>query len=179
MERKKKKIKVHGLISLYETSAVGIGAYPDAHLSHNSFSLCKALTTQNSPSSMFYREIGELNKKEVIMEETEETKTEESEVTETPETKKTSEEESTEKTSEEETSEESEDSSETEETEKSVKAELAKAISELAKQLKTERGLVEKENKIEMTKKALSEMSLGELAVMQKDSNGHRLFSTF
>ncbi len=41
---KKKKIKIWGKIKLFETSAVGIAAYPDAHLSMNEFSLVKALS---------------------------------------------------------------------------------------------------------------------------------------
>ena len=46
MENKKKmkRVKVWGKLRLYETSAVGIPAYPDAHASAGSFSLIKALS---------------------------------------------------------------------------------------------------------------------------------------
>ncbi len=40
----KRRVKVWNKIRLYETSAVGIPAYPDAHASVDSFSLVKALS---------------------------------------------------------------------------------------------------------------------------------------
>ena len=42
----KRKIKVWGKLKIYEASAVGIPAYPDAHASINSFSLIKSLSTK-------------------------------------------------------------------------------------------------------------------------------------
>jgi len=39
----KRRVKVWGKMNLYETSVVGIPAYPDAHSSVESFSLVKAL----------------------------------------------------------------------------------------------------------------------------------------
>lgn len=38
----KRKIKVHGKIKIFETSAVGIPAYPNAHASAEDFSLIKS-----------------------------------------------------------------------------------------------------------------------------------------
>ena len=40
----KRKIKVWGKLKLYEASAVGIPAYPDAHANASSFSLIKSLS---------------------------------------------------------------------------------------------------------------------------------------
>jgi hypothetical protein len=40
----KRKVKVYGRLRLFETSCVGIPAYPDAHMSSDSFSLTKSVS---------------------------------------------------------------------------------------------------------------------------------------
>lgn len=153
--KRKKKVRVWGKINLFETSAVGIAAYPDAHLSHNEFSLIKALSESGD----------ELNKGEHLMPEEETPKAEET-VEETKE--ETTEEETTEepeKVEEEESSEE-----EPEETEKKVEPVTLKDISKMIgdavkdamKAATPERGLVIDENSV---KKELESKSLGEIAM--------------
>lgn len=53
----KRRVKVWNKIRLYETSAVGIPAYPDAHAAVGTFSLVKALSNANlRPNSGFVEE---------------------------------------------------------------------------------------------------------------------------
>jgi hypothetical protein len=131
-----RKIKVYGKIKLYETSAVGIPAYPDAHASIESFSLIKALQGIQSGFVEEANDIsGELNG-ENEMDET-------ISPTEVAETK-------------------SETPVEVEEKKSDISEMIAKAIAQGVKEgldeLKTERGLVEKQ----IPEKA---KSLGELAI--------------
>ncbi len=67
---KKKKIKIWGKIKLYETSAVGIAAYPDAHLSADSFSLIKALSESGDQLNLEIDDI--MEKDENVQDESEE-----------------------------------------------------------------------------------------------------------
>jgi len=149
----KKKIRVWGKIRLFEASAVGIAAYPDAHLSARDFSLCKALHHT------------QINKKEEEMAEEEQTTQEAPQET-TEEPKETSEtsEESSEETSEVSEKETTEESTETEKSisdDKLVSA-LTKAFKEAIKDLEPKRGLVSKEENVKDT---ISKMSTGELAL--------------
>jgi len=172
-----KKPKKYRKINLFETSVVGIGAYPDAHLSLNedSFSLIKALGLSNVPGTGAYKE-DELNMENEVMEEEVETTPEAPETTEEPTEESTDEPEAEEPASEE----AEEPAEESQEAEKSVKAELAKAINALAKQLEKSRGLVAEDEDEEVAlKKKLDSMTLGELACATKDSMGRPLFSNF
>ncbi len=174
-----KRKKIFGKVNLFETSVVGIGSYPDAHLSLDdaSFSLVKALTLADVPGTGVYKD--ELNlENEVMEEEVVETPTEVAEVETTDEPKA---EEANESSVEETVEEEASAEETTEEAEKSVEVVLAKAIDKLAKELATKRGLVAKEEEDPEValKKKLDGMSLGELACMQKDSLGRPLFGNW
>jgi hypothetical protein len=137
----KRKIKVWGKLRLYETSAVGIPAYPDAHASFSSFSLIKSISNA-SLKTRFTGETedidDELNlnggKGETMEEETKSQKSENVEIVKTIETKQI-------------------DVSEI------VKA-IKEALKDGLKELENERGLVEKQ---EPQKK----LSLGEMAIKQ------------
>lgn len=137
----KRKIKVWGKLRLYETSAVGIPAYPDAHASISSFSLIKALTSSKFRGKTdFVGETEDMGEQLNLEEE-----------------KETMEEQSQEKSIQVETE------TEIEETKKVDLLEIVKAIKEALKdgleELETERGFVEKQ-----TPKV---KSLGELAIEQ------------
>lgn len=142
----KRKIRVHGKVKLYETSAVGLPAYPDAHASVDSFSLIKTLS--NASLRTGFVEEGEnieeaetpqlnLEEKEAMVENTES-------VPETTEKKV----------------DETEKKVETE-TKANVPSDIAKAIADGIKagfkELETERGLVEKQKPV---KKSLGEMAI-------------------
>ena len=175
-----KNPKRYGKINLFETSVVGIAAYPDAHLSldEDSFSLIKALGLADVPGTGAYKD--ELNLENEVMEEevetttapVEETATEE-ETTDAPEAEETTE---AEAQGAEAPAEEPAES----EAEKSVNVEMAKAIKLLANELQKSRGLIaEEEDQEAALKKKLDGMSLGELACVTKDSMGRTLFSNF
>jgi len=176
-----KKPKRYRKINLFETSVVGIGAYPDAHLSldEESFSLIKALGLADVPGTGAYKE-DELNLENEVMEEEVET---------TPEATETPVEETTEEPTdapeaetpaEEPAEAPAEEAAEPEEAEKSANVQMAKAITLLANELKKSRGLVDDEEPEEVAlKKKLDGMSLGELACMTKDGLGRPLFSNF
>lgn len=146
---KKKKIKIWGKINLFETSAVGIASYPDAHLSANLFSLIKALSES---SDQLNREIDDMEKQEEIQDEKAPEESEES-----PEA--------------EEKKEESEAEEEKEESEKSkpitiddIQKVVDGAVAKAIKGSETERGLVLTEDQV---LKELETKSIGELAIMQ------------
>jgi hypothetical protein len=122
-----KRVKIWNKIKLYETSAVGIPAYPDAHASAGSFSLVKALS--NASLKGFVEEGEEISDDQLNLTEEKETMEENSQVEKVAEVK-------VEKT---ETA-----------LEKSVDMSLiVKAIKDGLKdglkELETERGLVEKQ----------------------------------
>jgi hypothetical protein len=142
----KRRIKVWGKFNLYEASAVGLPAYPDAHARADSFSLVKSLT--NASLKTGFVEEGETMKPTKVDElNYEEEKEAMVENTEVPTEKKVDE--TTEKKVETEKSEDSLD--------------IAKAIAEGIKlglkELEIERGVVEKQ----VPKKK----SIGEMAVEQ------------
>jgi len=150
-EKKKRKIRVWGKINLLETSAVGIPAYPFAHL-NTSCSLVKSLAKAMDGVS------DELNGENTRMEPDEE-KPEEPEKA--PEVEPEEDSGSESETSEEEKKPEPE-------AEKSIDATkmLAKALKSALTEIQTERGLVSSEDSMEKVKKALKEKSTGELAIM-------------
>jgi len=138
----KRKVKVWNKIKLYETSVVGIPAYPDAHASVESFSLVKALS--NTSLKGFVEEANEISNAQLNLGEvknTMEKETEKQEVT---------------------TSEVSEKNTKAE-PEKPVDMSevVAKAIKdglkEAMEKLETERGLVAKQ---EVKQKSIGEMAL-------------------
>ena len=150
---KKKKIKIWGKIKLFETSAVGIAAYPDAHLSANSFSLIKAL----SESSDQLNGETDIMKKDEEVETPEEPKPEEPEKKEEPEAPK-------------EPEKEPEKPEEPKEPEKAgpltiddLQKVVDKAMEKAMKGSETERGLVFTEDE---ALKELKDKSIGELAMM-------------
>ena len=141
-------------MNLYETSVVGIPAYPDAHSSVESFSLVKALSHASLKSD--FVEEGAVIGDELNLTEEKETMEEE---TSQPAEEKVKEE-AVEPTEEVETTEETETEPEAEK--KSDMSEvIAKAIKEGIKdglkELETERGLVEKQTP---TVKSLGEMAI-------------------
>jgi len=148
----KRKIKVWNKLRIYETSAVGIPAYPDAHASAESFSLIKALTNASLHRDTGFAEEGE-NISQVNLEEKEAMVEENDPAPEAPETPV-----------------EPEEPKEPEEPEKKiapeakseVSSEIVKAIAdgikEGFKELETERGLVEKQTPV---KKSLGELTMG------------------
>ena len=70
----KRKVKVWGKMNLYETSVVGIPAYPDAHASVESFSLVKALSNSDfKPKAEFVEEKAPISETLNTMEEIKET----------------------------------------------------------------------------------------------------------
>jgi hypothetical protein len=141
MIKKGKKVKVWGKIKLYETSVVGIPAYPDAHLSTNKFSLTKALS-----------ELGdELNLEETTMPE-EKTQAESQPSLDSEETTPVGSEEA------------KEEKQAVPLTQEDVSAIVTKAVKEALKSAETERGLIDKEKSI---KDKLKNKSLGEMAIMQ------------
>jgi len=135
----KRKIKIYGKIKLFETSAVGIAAYPDAHLSIDSFSLCKAL------SNAVLTGVDELNlnKEEIKMSETETDKPEIAESESTTEIKPED------KSEDEKPVEEKLEETEKNITSKDVESIVKSAIKEALKEMKPERGLIAKEKSAE------------------------------
>ena len=141
----KRKIKVYGKMRLFEASAVGLPAYPDAHASVDSFSLVKALT--NASLRTGFVEEGEniieaettqlnLEEKEAMVENTESTveaKTEINKKIEVEETK-------------------------TEVVSDAIVKAIADGIKTGFKELELERGLVEKQIPV---KKSLGELTMG------------------
>jgi len=153
--KRKKKIKVYGKIKLYETSVVGIPAYPDAH-----FSLTKSLSNYLSQFDDTKLNFGggqmEVEKQETVQEEKpqeEQEQPQEQQET-TQETQETEPEEKTEEKTEEETEESGE-------TEKKLSDLIVKAIKEGLKEglkeTETKRALVSEDKAVEK--------SLGELAL--------------
>lgn len=143
----KRKIRRWGIIDLYETSVVGIGAYPDAHMA-SSYSLLKSL------SKVFESDKKQLNLEEAKMAEEEETQTQAVEDTQDevqPEPVEVPEE----------TQEEPKEEAEKSFTAKDVKELISKAIKDALESSKTERGFVEAD-KVEDFK----DKSLGEIALM-------------
>jgi len=137
----KRKIKVWNKIRLYETSVVGIPAYPDAHASVESFSLVKALS--NTSLKGFVEEANEISNAQLNLGEvknTMEKETEKQEVT---------------------TSEVSEKDAKAEPKVVDMSEVVAKAIKdglkEAMEKLETERGLVAKQ---EVKQKSIGEMAL-------------------
>jgi hypothetical protein len=130
----KRKIKVYGRINLYETSAVGLPAYPDAHFD-TTLSLTKSLSSfmmdEDEGIKKFKFEEG--NQMETETEKSVEVETK----TEKIETK-------------------------TAEAKEDINALIAKAVKEAVKEtvkeIETERGLVAKET--DNTKKSLGELTL-------------------
>jgi len=156
----KRKIKIWNKIRLYETSAVGIPAYPDAHF-NTSFSLIKAIS--NASLKGFVEETEEIG---TIKLNTEEIETME-EKSQSEEIKKQETETVEEKSEESKETEEAEAEKEPagDETEKKsdISEMIAKAIKDGIKdgikEFEAERGLVEKQ--------IPTEKSLGELAIKQ------------
>jgi hypothetical protein len=140
----KRKVKVFGKMNLYEGSAVGLPAYPDAHLS-GECSLIKSLGASFTDETEEIMGDNQLNLKGQEMENAKIPEVSKSvEVSKVPEVAK----------------------NEEVQTEKSVLAtEIAKAIKEgmkeVLKDLGTERGLVENDK----AKTDLSKKSMGELAM--------------
>ena len=153
----KRKIKVWNKIRLYETSVVGIPAYPDAHASVESFSLIKALS--NASLKGFAKESEKINEAQLntgevknTMEETEnKEESKVSEEVEAPEAEAVAEEAPAEAPAEESSEEKSADMAAT--IAKAIKAGIKDGI----KELETERGLVGKQ--------VIAEKSLGEMAM--------------
>lgn len=155
---KKRKRNRFMKINLLETSAVGIPAYPDAHMS-----FIKALSDYINKDERRF----ELNN----MSETENTVAEETveQVTETQEVEETVEAPVEESVKEEATQEATE---EVEETEKSASVEdrlvtlLSKAVEEAIEKSSVKRGLIESsDDKSEALAKELQNLSVGELAI--------------
>ena len=153
---KKKLIKVHGKLNVWEVSACGIPMYPKAH---KSFSLIKALRETEESSDEL-----NLEKKEMESEEPEkpEEKSEgESEDSESKESEETTETAEKEKTEEPET-----------ETDKSINFKdlqnvISKGFQQAIKESRIERGLIETEVDIQkQMREELSKKSIGELAIM-------------
>ncbi len=153
---KKKKIKIWGKIKLYETSAVGIAAYPDAHLSADSFSLIKALSESGDQLNLENDDII-MEKNEQVQDAPEEPKPEE-----TPKEPEGEPEKEEEPEKPEEPAEEPEKSKPLtiDDLQKVVDGAMAKAM----KGSETPRGLVFTE---EQTLDKLKNKSIGELAIMQ------------
>ncbi len=137
----KRKIRVWGKFNLFEASAVGLPAYPDAHASVDSFSLVKSL---NASLKKFVGEgetIDQLNleEKEAMVENQESAPVEETKAETNVDTKAT-----------------------TPEAKPEVTSEIAKAIAdgikEGFKELSIERGVVEKQ--VPPKKKSLGEMAI-------------------
>ena len=144
---KKKKIKLWGKIKLFETSAVGIASYPDAHLSANEFSLVKALSESDV----------ELNIGDTIM-------VEEPKKVETPESVLEEQETSTEteKSVEPEKPEEQEAEKSKLPTLEDIQKAVSNGIKTALEKSGTERGLVPTEKQI---REELKTKSMGELAI--------------
>lgn len=169
--KKKKKIREWGLIDLFETSVVGIGSYPDAHMNANSFSLVKALSESNRDTQLNKYEAKMTEEKEVQKSEQPKTQAVEnsqdsSETSEEEKVEEVDNEEKEEKVeeSDNEEKEETEDSEEEEKksfTAKEIKGLISKAVEDAMSSASTERGLVEKEAEGEK----LKDKSLGELAL--------------
>ncbi len=147
---KKKKIRVYGKIELFETSAVGIPAYPFAHasLNNSSFSLIKALTLADlKPKTDFVEERESLSEQLNNIEEDKKEPMEEKSIESVPEVKEVKE-------------------AEAEVTKEEIKENenlseiIAKAIKDGIKEgidlLETQRGVV---------KETPKQKSLGELAI--------------
>jgi len=161
----KKRIKVWGKMNLYETSCVGIPAYPDAHASADSFSLIKSLT--NASLKGFAEENEEIGGEQLNLQGgNKETMEEESQTVEEPKAEEVVEEEVAEKSAEPEPTEEAVEEPKTEETEKSTDMSemIAKAIKDGIKdgikELEVERGVIE-------NKQPAREKSVGEMAIEQ------------
>jgi len=134
----KRKVRVWGKINLFETSVVGIAAYPDAHLSVNEFSLCKALSSTEPEGE-------QLNTKEgaEMSEETTETEPVAEATTEVTE------EAPVEEKSETEAKTETEEVSEKSISAKDVESIVKSALKEALKEMQPTRGLVEKDKATE------------------------------
>jgi len=161
MKKNKKKVRVWGKIKLFETSVVGVPAYPNAHMS-TSCSLIKALTNHSLAGD---EQLNGKNSQEMETEETKEVETEETKEEEVVEETK---EEVVEESTEEEPAKESTEEAPAE-TEKSISTSIAKAIKEgLAKgfkDLQKERGLVSKDNSQKKAEDTVKSMSAGQLLV--------------
>lgn len=148
----RRKVKVWNKIRLYETSAVGIPAYPDAHASASSFSLVKALSNASLRGDTGFVEESEDMSDTIksMEEEMKETMEEKSQTAEVPEVTKKAE---VVETKAEVVTEKKEDMSE------AIAKAIREGIKEGIKEFETERGLVEKQ-----TPKV---KSLGEMAIDQ------------
>jgi hypothetical protein len=153
----KRRVKVWNKIKLYETSAVGIPAYPDAHASVESFSLVKALS--NASLKGFVEEteaittdtiksLEEENNKETTMEK-------QSQSVEIAKEEAVVEEVKTEAVAEEPKAEETEKQVDMSET---IAKAIKEGIKDTLKELETERGLVAKAEPARVK-------SLGEIAI--------------
>lgn len=138
----KRKIKVWNKIRLYEASVVGIPAYPDAHASVESFSLVKALS--HASLTGFVGENEDMSDKLNLMEE-KETMEEKSQEVESAKSAEV-------------VVEKTETKVETDMSEVIAKA-IKDGIKEAMDELKTDRGVVEKQIPVKK--------SLGELAIEQ------------
>jgi len=140
----KRRVKIWGKMNLYETSVVGIPAYPDAHSSVESFSLVKALNA----NTRFVNEEEDISEKLNLEER--ETMEESQKSVDVEETK-----------SSEIVPEKSEIKEEVKVAEADMSEVIAKAIKEGIKdglkELEIERGVVEKQIPI---KKSLGEMAI-------------------
>lgn len=154
----KRKVKVWGKINLFETSAVGIASYPDAHFSEDSFSLLKALSNTGFRGETEKIEKEEVDMTEETKTETTESETEESESSETEEKSEESEE------SEEEAAPEEPSEKKGEVTIEKIAEIVQKTVKAEVEKLGPERGLVVTDQK--ELQKELETKSIGELAVM-------------
>jgi len=159
----KRKVRVYGLINLYETSAVGLPAYPDAHFS-SSLSLTKSLSKflgRDDEIIKSKEDKNQMTEKDLEAPKPEETKPEEEkpEVTE-EKAEETPEEKPEEKPEEPQPEEKTEE--EAPEKKQDVNELIAKAVKETVKEtikeMEAERGLVEKGK--EVTEKSLGELTL-------------------
>lgn len=159
----KRRVKVWGKMNLYETSVVGIPAYPDAHASTQSFSLIKAVSNASfkpKPVDAEKAEIGQVGFVEEMA------KIDENQLNLKGEEKTMSEENVQAEKSESPVIEKS-----VVETEKAVAMDasmitkmIKEGIQEGLKEMEAERGLVSKE-KEKSPADLVKEMSTGELAI--------------
>jgi len=147
----KRKVRVYGKINLYETSIVGIPAYPDAHASADSFSLIKSL------SKSFVSEGEEISENQIDIKRRE-TKMEEAKAVTDVEVK------SSEPTVEKKVEVEK---TTTETIDKNAVMDLVKdAVQKAVEEFKTERGLISQEKSSQETQRdKIKSMSIGELAI--------------
>ena len=162
----KRKIKVWGKLRLYEASAVGIPAYPDAHANASSFSLIKSLSNISlRRKTDFVEETEDMGDELNLMEE-KETMVEE-EMKDIPKTEdkatedKATEDKATEdKATEDKATEDKATEDVKEEKKTDVSEMIAKAVKEGIKELiEAERGLV--------VQQPIKTKSLGEMAIEQ------------